>query len=114
MDPEWRSRLGLPNPPPRPLAEHGWLCRIAAGLDPLVWHRCRLHHVWTPVLLMVSLMEEVEVKCFTPGPRPGIWAGGREATGLGTIFILFNGAQQYSARSNGARQALSYVKAEMA
>jgi len=42
-----------------------------------------------------------------PSRGMGGWQGGHRTHG--TIFILFNGAQQYSARSNGARQAWSYV-----
>jgi len=34
-----------------------------------------------------------EVKCFTPLPRPGEWAGDREATGLTVQYLFYSTAQ---------------------
>jgi len=62
----------------------------------------------------VGLAEEEEVKCFTPLPRPGEWAGDREATGLTVQYLFYSTAHNNTAQDRTVLGRHEATLAEMA
>jgi len=55
-----------------------------------------------------------EVKCFTPLPRPGEWAGDREATGLTVQYLFYSTAHNNTAQDRTVLGRHEAMLAEMA
>jgi len=66
------------------------------------------------VCLGLLMLEEEVGKRFTPRPRPGEWAGGREATGLTVQYLFYSTPQNITAQDRTVLGRHEACLAEMA